>query len=1275
MEQFFLYIHNFLAGKKWLLLLLSVIFIALVVYSGLKIRTNEDFLALFPQDEKFEKYNFVLERSSISDKIIIFISIDDSSSVDKTDILIQSADVFVDQIKEDFSPIIKDIKYKISDDEMMLLYDFFYDNLPLFLSEADYLKIAERITDTAIENTLKSNLQTLVSPAGIALKKFLLKDPFGFTGLAMEKLNQFQLGDNFTIVQNRIFSKDKNCVFIFLNADNSSNTREMEGLVDGIENIINTFDSSDVQFHCYGAPVVAVANSKRIKKDIYLTLSITLLFIFIFLTLYFRNYLIPFLLFIPVIVGAGFSLIVIYFSKGQVSAISLGVGSVLLGIGIDYSLHFLTHYKQSGSIADLFKSISLPVMMSSITTAAAFLCLLIINSSVFQDLGFFAAISIISTAIAALICLPLIFKKLNIAKSKKSFLNFPDIIARYKPENKKLLVLSISLLSIVFYFTGKRTSFNENLMDMNYMSEKLLEDEQYLNDQTDFVLSSLFAVSTGNTFDEALEESENVTVRLDSMKYEGIIDNYFTVNNLIISKEKQLHRIQDWNLFWANRRDAVIVQLYEKGSVNKFRPEAFNDFVNLISKDFTPISLEEFGYLSNLYFNDYIINDQDISAVVTTIKTKHSLKEQIHERIDGTGNSFLLDQQKVTEGLFAIVKSQFGTLILFSSIIVFVILLLAFGRIELAFISFVPIVLSWIWTIGIMGVFHIQFNIFNIIISTFIFGLGVDYSIFITRGLLYKLQYNNDNVVTFKTSILLSGITTIFGTGVLIFAQHPAIKSIALVSVIGISSAIFITFTIQPFLFQFLTYYRGKKRAMPVTLFNFIFSITSLIYFLISSLSAALIIIPVLKLLPLKDSTRKLFTHKIIWFFSKTVVYWNLHVPKILVNITTDTFKKPSLAISNHQSTLDLVFLLMLHPKIVILANKNALTNRFYGPVIRFADFIYADEGLDQVAEVVRQRMDEGYTVLIFPEGTRSADGKIKRFHKGAFYIAEKLDLEILPLMLHGAGEAMNKNEFFLRRGIVHIKAFEKLDFKTRKWGSNYSEYNKNVLKFYRKEIEKLNQLVKVPNRLKYNLINRFVFRGPILEWYLRVKLKLENNYNLINSYVPRNAVITDIGCGYGFLSTMLALVTPDRKVLGIDYDENKIITAQNCTDDLVNLSFLAGDALQVKLPASDVIILSDVLHYMSEENQKILLNRCCSSVNESGMIVVRDADADLKRRTFGTRLTEFFSTRFGFNKTVEGLTFVSGRLLEEVATKNGFNVERIDNTKLTSNILYILKK
>lgn len=1254
---------------------LTLAFIALVYYSASNLKTDENFSALFPKENSFEKFDLVLKNSSFADKIVVFFTANDTASGDKTNLLINKADLFVNSIRKSYGSQIKEIKYKISDKDILLLYDFFYNNLPLFLDENDYREIERRISDSSVGTTLQKDLNTLISPAGIAMKKFILKDPLGFTPLAIKKLNRFQVGDKFAIVDNRIFSKDKNDLFVFVTVKNSSDTRETEQLIAGINGLAELHRDPLVSVNYYGAPVVAAANAERIKKDIMLTVSITLLFIFLFLSLYFRSYILPFLLFIPVIVGAGISLIIIYFIKGEISAISMGVGSVLLGIGIDYSLHFFTHSKKTGTVSDLLGDISVPVLMSSITTASAFLCLFVIKSDVFNDLGFFASVSVISIAFATLIILPLIIGKLKRSKSVGPKLSFPDRIASITFENNKYLIMVILLLSVVFFFTGKRTKFNENLMDMNYMSPELTKAEKFLNDKTAFAKSSLYLVASGDNIKDALVNSEKVVPQLDSLKKAGLINEYFSVNTILVTPDAQKKQIDKWNTFWKSRKEYLISEIINKGAQLKFKPDAFKDFFDLLNRDFKPVPVENFDKIKKMYFGDYLIDKNNYSAVITLIKTGSRNKPAIIKSLKDESGVFMFDRKGVTEKLFSVVKSHFTTLVLLSSLLVFLILLLSFGRIELAVISFVPIVMSWIWTIGIMGIFNIHFNIFNIIISTFIFGLGVDYSIFITKGMLQKLQYNKDNILTYKTSILLSGITTIVGTGVMIFAKHPALKSIAMVSVIGISSAIIISYTVLPLLFNFLTVYKGKKRALPVTLFNFAFSISSLLYFLFSTVTLATIVIPTLKILPVKSKSKKLFVHKAIRFFSKTVVYFNVQVPKILVNIDKKTFDKPVFAISNHQSMLDLVFLLMLHPRIVIVANRRSLNNRFYGPAIRYTGFIFSEGGLEEMAETIKKSMADGYSVIIFPEGTRSANCKIKRFHKGAFYIAEKLNLKIKPLLIHGACQALNKNEFFLRRGIVHIQGYPEVDFSDGKYGETYREKTKSVQKFYRSEFEKLNRRVWVPDRLKYNLINRYIFRGPVLEWYMRIKLRLENNYNFINDIVPRNALITDVGCGYGFLSTMLALVSEERKIVGIDYDETKMLTAKYCTEDLDNLEFIAGDVLKTEIPHSDVIVINDVLHYMSKEKQVLLLERCFSVLNEGGMVIVRDADADLKKRTTGTRITEFFSTRFGFNKTIEKLDFVSGKLIIKTAVKAGLSAEVVDDTKFTSNITYVLRK
>ncbi|MCD4682014.1 MAG: 1-acyl-sn-glycerol-3-phosphate acyltransferase, partial [Bacteroidales bacterium] len=795
-----------------------------------------------------------------------------------------------------------------------------------------------------------------------------------------------------------------------------------------------------------------------------------------------------------------------------------------------------------------------------------------------------------------------------------------------------------------------------------------------INQNTSFALSSVFVVSSGKDLEEALTNNALIIDSLESLKGTGVIQEYYNINELILTKDQQEEKIRKWNLFWDKKKNPLISKLTKQGEEVGYKPVAFKTFAGLLNKNFEPLSIEKFYDIIGSYFQDYLIQRDEKSAVITMIKVDRLQKNRIRNIIVEFDNSYFFDRQEFAESLFNLIKSQFRVLIWLSMAIVFIILLLSLGRIELVFISFVPIVLSWIWTIGIMGIFNLQFNIFNIIISTFIFGLGVDYSIFITKGLLHKIQFNKDNFKSFKTSVLLSGFTTIIGTGILLFAKHPALKSIALVSVIGILSAIIISFTIQPLLFNFLTYYRGKKRKMPVTFYNLFFGIVSLIYFLLSS-TFSILMAHLLNILPIKSSIKKKFAHQFIWFFSKTVVYWNLHVRKILVNFSKKTFKQPMLIISNHQSVLDLVFLLMLHPKIVIFANDRALNHRFYGPVIRFVDFIPSSDGLEKTAERVKERMNEGYSVLIFPEGTRSANCKIKRFHKGAFYLANKLDLEIHPILMHGPGQALNKNEFFLRRGRVVIKMLDKINLKSGTFGSDYSQQTKGVLKFMRKEYDKLRLEMEVPDRLKFNLINRYIFRGPVLEWYLRVKLSLEKNYNFMNEIVPRNGIITDVGCGYGFMATMLALTSEERKITGFDYDKDKIITAQNSTFDIKNLTFEHGNITAMNLPESDVFLIVDVLHYMAAKKQTELIERCFSKLNKHGLIIIRETDTDLKRRTIGSRFSEFMSTNIGFNKAEEKLIFVSRQFILDIVRKNGGSINIIDNTKFNSNIIYVLSK
>ena len=139
-----------------------------------------------------------------------------------------------------------------------------------------------------------------------------------------------------------------------------------------------------------------------------------------------------------------------------------------------------------------------------------------------------------------------------------------------------------------------------------------------------------------------------------------------------------------------------------------------------------------------------------------------------------------------------------------------VVLLLSFRNIPVAVIAFLPMAMSWYIVLGIMGAFGLQFNLINIVISTFIFGIGVDYSIFVMDGLLGR---GNPKLLTYhKTAIFFSAIVLIIGIASLMFATHPAISSIGVATLIGMGSTIIITYTLEPFLFNFYKKWKDGKK-------------------------------------------------------------------------------------------------------------------------------------------------------------------------------------------------------------------------------------------------------------------------------------------------------------------------------------------------------------------------------------------------------------------------------------------------------------------------------
>lgn len=138
-------------------------------------------------------------------------------------------------------------------------------------------------------------------------------------------------------------------------------------------------------------------------------------------------------------------------------------------------------------------------------------------------------------------------------------------------------------------------------------------------------------------------------------------------------------------------------------------------------------------------------------------------------------------------------------------------------------------------------------------------------------------------------------------------------------------------------------------------------------------------------------------------------------------------FNTPHVIICNHQSHLDLMCQLIFSPKIVFLTNDWVWNSPFYGFMIRHAEYYPVVAGIDYLLPKLASLVQRGYSIAIYPEGTRSMDCTIGRFHQGAFYVAEQLGLDILPMCLYGSGKVLPKKAYTLRRGAIYIQVDEPL--------------------------------------------------------------------------------------------------------------------------------------------------------------------------------------------------------------------------------------------------------
>ena len=813
MHRIFLPIYHYLKGHRavmWSLLIASTLVFA---WFGVKLRYEEDIMKLLPQTE--ESTELAFGEIDLKEKIFVQVTSADTLNPVSPAILGDAVEEFCHMLEERDSATryISGILASLDVETGLNAMEYGLEHLPSFVDTSWYALMEKALTPDAIQAQMMENAHLIMEDETGDDTQLVSMDPLNLRSILLHDiLGEGAALGSFNMVDGHFFCQDKSVALAFvapsfISTDTGKGTR----LVKMINNARKDFEKShpDLRVLVHGNPQGSVSNAGTIKRDLVWTVGLSLLLILLIMMFSFHKLSFIVHQIVPVIYGALFSMACMYLIKGYMSLMALGLGAVILGVAISYCLHVLIHFYYVGDVEKMLRDESTPVVLGCITTVGAFLGLLFTDSDLLSDFGLFATFALLGNTFFVLVFLPHFLNPSQIKFKRTHGFPLVERINSLPWDSNKWVIGTLVVAIIVgIAFSGK-VKFDYDLRNLDYDDPDLVESQNLYNRKNaDGSMHMYFAAWDDNSIDAALEYNKALFPVLDSLQKEGVVTSYSPVTKFLFqSREDQRERIQAWNGFWNKSRVARLKRdLGAAAAANNLPYNLFDPFLDIISRHYEPDNLFESGVAPAGLLSNYAEKQGSGRYMVfTDVSYPLENQEDVFESLTRIPHIFVLEPFYYCQDLVKVIHEDFSTTLWISSIFVLIVLLLSFRNLWIALVAFFPMFVSWYVMQGYMAIFGLEFNLINIVIATFVYGIGVDYSIFVMEGLLAEARRGEKSMLEYhKVAIFYSALVLGIVIFSLVFATHPSIHSIGIITLIGMASTILITYSLQPWIFRML---------------------------------------------------------------------------------------------------------------------------------------------------------------------------------------------------------------------------------------------------------------------------------------------------------------------------------------------------------------------------------------------------------------------------------------------------------------------------------------
>lgn len=766
----------------------------LSIIAATRMKLDENFLRLLPDnDREVAGYKQLLDAFDLMDIMIIVL---DNGSEDK---LISASDMLSEKLLSSgfFEKINKNWNY----DDALKALEILKKNRANIFSDEYRKDVEQKIKPDEMDKRFYGWKKTLTEAPVPLMGKMFKEDPLGLDGFAMNELNSFRaFGKSLKVYNGRLFTEDGRHLIIFAKPRKASSDIEFStGLMKLMDSeIAKISNDKKVRISYLSGHRFSVENAEKMKRGAKISIAVSSLAIIIFSLLFYSRPLLVPLTLLPALFGGSLALGLISCVSSWVSAISIGCGSILLGISVDYGIHVLYHLDKSScqgtkdNLKELLKNISGPLVIAALTTVAAFAALFFSGLPGYRQLGLFAISGICGAAVFSLAVLPLLVPCSLGAPRKKALLDlssFYDTVFHFIAGKKKIILIIIAIITLLALPGLLRLKFDGDMNNLNAASEKTLRDRDTVyNVFGDPTASGTIAVK-GKNLEDALKKNERLYSKLSKGKSEGKIDSFCSVSPLLPSRKAAAENSLRWKKFWDEKKLPVLDETAKLCGKYGMKKVFFDDFIRGLSEK-SPSYLPSAVYRNTMLENilSGMITEKGGETFIITKLGKCSpenfelLKREVNDIIP---EATVYQGAAFVRHIMDLIYREFRQTGILSLLLVFIIVK-NYGKNIKYTISFLPLLLSIVWTLGILGWLGIKMNVMNCIISIFIFGLLIDYCVFLISAM--ENENREDYLKNSGGAVTFSALTTIAGLGALTFGGHPALFSLGLSSVIGMTS-------------------------------------------------------------------------------------------------------------------------------------------------------------------------------------------------------------------------------------------------------------------------------------------------------------------------------------------------------------------------------------------------------------------------------------------------------------------------------------------------------